>query len=277
MWALLTILLILTRLTQIASADTWEDGLAAFEREDFGAAYKALRPLAEKGHDGAQSLLGFMHHRGHGVPKDHIEGTRWYRMAAEQGHAMAQVLLGQAYDKGAGVPENDVEAVRWYRMAAEQGYTEGQSHLGFMYYHGHGVPEDAVEAARWLHLAAEQGSAWAQSLLGGMYVLGEGLPEDHVQAYAWLNIAAAQGNTEAQKGKQLIAESMTPKNSPTRRNLRIITGKPTFYPFRSDVMRLTAMPSAFNEGHVDNDNNLRATAVVVIDTPLYRQRRDRRN
>ena len=66
------------------------------------------------------------------------------------------------------------------------------------------VPEDAAEAVRWYRLAAEQGNAITQSSLGLMYATGKG-----VTAYAWLNIAAAQGRSNANEGKELVAEYLT--------------------------------------------------------------------
>ncbi len=58
---------------------------------------------------------------------------------------------------GWGVPKNTVEGAKWYRLAAEQGYADGQDSLGFAYYRGDGVPQSYQEAAKWLRLAAEQG------------------------------------------------------------------------------------------------------------------------
>jgi TPR repeat protein len=35
-----------------------------------------------------------MYADGRGVPQDHAEAVRWYRLAAEQGNAFAQFRLG---------------------------------------------------------------------------------------------------------------------------------------------------------------------------------------
>ena len=129
--------------------------------------------------------------------------------AAEQGVADAQFNLGVMYGNGRGVPQNHTEAVRWYRLAAEQGVAEAQSNLGVMYYTGRGVPQNDAEAVRWYRLAAEQGHAGAQSNLGVMYGTGEGIPKDHVQAYAWSNIAAAQGDETAKELLENITKEMS--------------------------------------------------------------------
>ena len=120
---------------------------------------------------------------------DYAKALRILRPLAEQGDIRAQTLLGNIYAEGKGVPEDYAEAVKWYRKAAEQG--------------------DAG-AVKWFRKAAEQGYAGAQYNLGTMYGNGEGVPKDSVLAYMWLNLAAAQGLKDAQKGRGLVAEEMTP-------------------------------------------------------------------
>ena len=80
------------------------------------------------------------------------------RQAADQGDAEAQYKLGVRYAEGDGVPQDHREAVKWYRLAAEQALAEAQDNLGRMYARGDGVPEDYVKADVWLNLAAAQGN-----------------------------------------------------------------------------------------------------------------------
>ena len=93
-----------------------------------------IQELAEQGNADAQNSLGVMHDNGWGVPRDHAEAVRWYRLAADQGHANAQFNLGVMYESGAGVPRDDAEAVRWYRLAADQGDARAQYHLNAQYH-----------------------------------------------------------------------------------------------------------------------------------------------
>lgn len=80
--------------------------------------------------------------------RERIFGTiEEIRKAAEEGDASAQYELGSKYDWGRGVPKDHEEAVKWYRLAAEQGARGAQSMLGSMYYEGRGVPDDYREAA----------------------------------------------------------------------------------------------------------------------------------
>lgn len=104
-----------------------------------------IRTRAEAGDAGAQFDLGRSYDNGEGVPQDHQEAARWYRLAAEQGHAPAQHRLASAYLRGAGVQHDYQEAEHWLRLAAEQGYTDSQSELGFLYAGGLYFPPDYEE------------------------------------------------------------------------------------------------------------------------------------
>ena len=136
------------------NAGPFEDGLAAYEREDYATALKFWRPLSELGHARAKFNLGVLYRDGLGVPQDDAESLKWFRTAAEQGDADGQALLGFLYEIGLGVPQEDAEAVKWYRLAAEQGDTTAQYNLGVMYANGQGVPSDNVLAHMWWDIAA---------------------------------------------------------------------------------------------------------------------------
>ncbi len=115
-----------------------KEGFAAYQRGDYATARREWRPLAEQGVAYAQFNLGFMYHKGRGVPQDYAEAMGWYRKAAEQGLAEAQYNLGVMYDKGEGIPQDYAKAVEWWRKAAEQGYATAQYNIGVMYDEGLG-------------------------------------------------------------------------------------------------------------------------------------------
>ncbi len=105
-------------LTGGAVAGPFEEGVAAYQRGDFAAALRLMRPLAEQGDAAAQFALGLMYATGQGVPQDYAEAAKWYRLAAEQGDAAAQFNLGVAYATGRGVPQDYVQAYMWFDLAA---------------------------------------------------------------------------------------------------------------------------------------------------------------
>ena len=181
-----------------AAGQDFDKGLADYERGDYAAALKEMRPLAEQGLAFAQHNLGVMYEKGQGVKQDPAEAVKWYRRAAEQGNAKAQFNLGLMYHEGHCMKQDHAEAVKWFRRAAEQGHAKAQFNLGLMYANGQGVPQDFAEAAKWYRLAAEQGHAAAQNNLGFMYDNGRGVKQDHAEAVKWLRRAAEQGEASAQ-------------------------------------------------------------------------------
>ncbi len=59
-----------------ANAGPYEDGVAAYARDDYATALKFWRPLAEQGYAEAQINLGFLYENGQGVPQDYAEAAQ---------------------------------------------------------------------------------------------------------------------------------------------------------------------------------------------------------
>ena len=93
---------ILLALAVPATAQDIEAGTEAYQRGDYAAALRELRPLAEQGDAKAEFFLGSMILEGKGVRPDWIEAVRWCRKAAMQGHAESQAMLGMVYSEGWG-------------------------------------------------------------------------------------------------------------------------------------------------------------------------------
>ncbi len=68
----------------------FEVWVEAWSRGDYDKAVQEFRPLAEQGYATAQTNLGFMYAKGHGVPKDYVQAYVWYTLAASQGDALAE-------------------------------------------------------------------------------------------------------------------------------------------------------------------------------------------
>ncbi len=109
---LITLLLVALHLqsgTPVA-ADQYEDGHAAFLREDYQTALRLLRPLAAQGDASAQFTLGVMYAFGQGVPQDYAEAVKWFHLAADQGTTTAYYMLGLMYQGH----QDYAEAVKWF-------------------------------------------------------------------------------------------------------------------------------------------------------------------
>ena len=194
--------------------------LLAANTAEFAASYAqspeipaSLLSSAEQGNAKAQTTLGILYATGWGMPQDHKEALKWFRLAAEQGNAVAQVNLAFSYDFGQDVPQDHKEALKWFRLAAEQGYSKGQNGLGILYENGQGLPQDYKEAAKWFRLAAEKNFAMAQNNLGFLHEKGQGVPKDYVSAYKWFNLAGTTSVKEianaAEKARDGIASLMS--------------------------------------------------------------------
>jgi TPR repeat protein len=101
----------------LAEAQSFRQGVSAFDRQDYVSASRVFIPLAEQGVPAAQSYLGFMFETGRGVPQNYTEAAMWYRRAAQQGDGRAQYSLGLLYDRGQGVPRDIVEASKWLNLS----------------------------------------------------------------------------------------------------------------------------------------------------------------
>ena len=84
-----------------------------------------------------------------------------FKLAAAQGDAQAQFNIGVMYSNGRGVVQNYAEALKWYKLAAAQGNAYAQFNIGNMYAKGQGVIKDCVRAHMWFNLSATVDSAGA--------------------------------------------------------------------------------------------------------------------
>jgi|TARA_B110000305_G_scaffold49679_1_gene53576 hypothetical protein len=117
----LTILISLCTILSPANAD-FKDGLIAFENQDYRAAAKEWKPLAEKGDAKSQTNLGILYFNGKGVLKDYKKAVNLLQNAANQGEAEAQFILGKIYIDGDGVPKSLKTARIWVEMAFENDF-----------------------------------------------------------------------------------------------------------------------------------------------------------
>jgi hypothetical protein len=77
-------------------------------------------PLAQKGNLIAEMDIGLMYYSGNGLPRDRVEGAKWFMAAAKQGNSGAQADIGIAYATGQGVPQDRVLAYMWFSVSASQ-------------------------------------------------------------------------------------------------------------------------------------------------------------
>lgn len=65
-----------------ARAQTFSDGLSAFNVGNYSAAYSIWLPLAQQGDANCQSSLGYLFHLGKGVSQNSLTAAKWYDLPA---------------------------------------------------------------------------------------------------------------------------------------------------------------------------------------------------
>jgi TPR repeat protein len=111
-----------------------------------------LRTRVERGEAAAQYALGNLYYRGvDGVVKNRQEAVNWYREAADRGHTGAQLMLGLCYLHGEGTAQNYEKSIPWLRKVAAQGNQKAQFYLGLDYAEGSlGVKRDMTDHFQYL-------------------------------------------------------------------------------------------------------------------------------
>lgn len=113
----LAIVALLTFATAARAAD-YEAGVAAYDRGDFRRALAEFKPLTERGHPGAEFMLGAMYFYGKGVAANPGVAAVWFAKAARQGNPSAQLAFGSLHIRGLGVKQDLFKAHMWLSLAA---------------------------------------------------------------------------------------------------------------------------------------------------------------
>lgn len=116
MTKLMTVLALVLPLVAHAGFD---EGVAAYSVGDYAKAMEEFKPLADQGEARPQYFVGFLYHRGYGVPADHAEAANWFRKAATQGDSLSAYYLGKMYEKGEGVERDLMQAHLWLTLSAK--------------------------------------------------------------------------------------------------------------------------------------------------------------
>lgn len=101
----------------MAEDNTFEAAIAAYELDQFESARRGFEQLAERGHAGAETMLGVMYFNGEGVEADAAFAAIWFYKASRKGDAHAQLALGSLHIRGVGVSQNLSKAYKWLALA----------------------------------------------------------------------------------------------------------------------------------------------------------------
>ena len=103
------------------AAAEYAAGLQAYNAGNFETAILEFQPLVERGHSGAELMLGVMYLRGQGYPQDEGLAAVWMYKAARKGEAGAQLVFGSQLLYGRGIRRDVREALMWLTLAGESG------------------------------------------------------------------------------------------------------------------------------------------------------------
>ena len=101
-------------------ANVLDDGIQAYDRQDYLGAYKQLLPLAEQGNGEAQYYVGGMLVDGIGIPSDTSRGVYWLEQAVNNQYYMAAQMLGSMYLSGLGVPMDPQKGAKYIMLYEKQ-------------------------------------------------------------------------------------------------------------------------------------------------------------
>lgn len=102
-----------------AMAQTREESLSAFDREDYQKAFQGFSSLSESGDAISQSFLALMYEGGLGTKKNESAAFYWNYQSAEQGHWVAQLSIGDAYQFEKGIAKDGRKANFWWRLSCQ--------------------------------------------------------------------------------------------------------------------------------------------------------------
>ena len=126
-------------------------GLVGCSRAPAGRHNPIEDPLAEAfdGDVAAQYEVGVRIAATPASAPDYAQAARWLRLAADKGHIGAQASLGFMYHRGQGVPRSDVEAIKWLTLATAQSSAEHDAYaLWREYVARHMTQGDVAEGER---------------------------------------------------------------------------------------------------------------------------------
>jgi uncharacterized protein len=214
---ILSLLIWLVALPEDALAG-FDEGMAAYEAEEYETAIAEWSPLADNGDVRAHYWLGIVFRFGEGAPRDYAKALVHLRKAASQTtdgdiYRRAIYSLGYMAEEGHGVKADMVKAECLYRVSAENGYANAQYALSLLIRLKPGISPKTLD---WVERAAKQGDALSLFGLGELALMNP--LRDYSYAYRLLTLAADRGDSDAM---HLIEEASKSTNEKVRKSLLI--------------------------------------------------------
>lgn len=165
-------------------ATSFNDGLEAYNRQDFQRAFEIWQKLIDSEtrisntfvledidpHEKslAQYGIGLLYWQGKGIEQSYTQSFHWLSQAAENGHKGAALKLAVLYLEGLAGKKNAQKAAKWMLTAAEAGLPDAQYNLGLMYLNGNGLAKSKKQGISWLQKASASGIEDAKEVLAAL-------------------------------------------------------------------------------------------------------------
>ncbi len=107
-------------LSSVSAHAGFQEAVQAYYAGNYDLALKEYQTIAEQGDARGEFGIGFMHHYGHGVPRNQPEALKWFRKAANHGDVPARQYLAIMHHKGEGVEKDLVTAHMWYALFSRE-------------------------------------------------------------------------------------------------------------------------------------------------------------
>ena len=142
-------------------SERFQQGVVAYDKGDFEAAFKIWLPLAQQADLAAMRNVGLMLREGKGTARDPKRALWFYEEAGSKGFTLAQINAAFMHMNGDGVPKNLEAAAFWFHAASLAGSPIAEYNLAVLYERGTGVEKNIGMALGWYAIAARNGSKLA--------------------------------------------------------------------------------------------------------------------
>ena len=160
-----------------------------YSGKDPARSLECFEKAAEMGESDAQYDLAFMLDSGEGVPVDHEEAEKFFRLAADQGDSDACLCMGGIlFERG-----QYKDAEEYFLTAALKDDVKAEYNIGLLYMGDYLGEPDQAKAVEWFSSAADKGFALAHTMLGTI-ALDEGKPKEAEKRF---RTSAEQGEPTA--------------------------------------------------------------------------------
>lgn len=255
-----------------AAAQSLDEAVAAYGRNDYARALRLFEDLGAKGDKVAQHNAGHMYVNGLGTKRDYSKAMIWYRRAADQGFAPSQYDIGLMYAEGEGVKLDPVQAMMWFRKSAEQGFLQAQVKLAEIAI----AQGNNAEAFFWWKNAADAGDALSMFNIASAYFAGRGVEKDRSKAIEYYRKARSAGNEDADRilkelGADCVRSSDTVEleGQLSERKFQSASGSP----LRAFVLTLPTAICMRGDDEMENVDGVRDIQLMTSDRPLERKMR----